>query len=926
MRLSVRFAGSLLGALVSLGLYGLSACASAQTNVVRVDVSGRGREDVVANADVKVRQMAQNFQKLIAPSLEARRQADRSRTRSALTNVSVGFPVRVDTYRDGVRLQTPRSRDNVITLQFDTTGARAFPESYRNFLQSVFDTARSTMNVVFGDPAISGTVRVTNWDLDINDREAVIGGYYLSNNGSSEREIRFPIYNSPEAAAVNFIHCLLLAYLPDQTYAFDAFNEGLVRAATMRVARQASALPSLDAEIVESVLGNGYDTQEHYDWYNQRALSSSRFIPANLLTTPLPAGGSLGGVYLLRYRMAGSAWYKVLAEYPTFLNELNKRFRANTAIRNDLAALVTLGQQTLAALRPSDPTVEGKTFATWFAEQAVLESKDTLGLKLAVETVPIVSGLSGPDFGVFLIQAHYWESRSNGDEILLSGTSYPVFWSNTFERILPDAQSEKMDIAGAYGSVAPNFENQNSGRPYRVAFDLPVQDRIVRTYLPAGAVATASSAGQNTFYGSVVGVTPVAGATLTVRLSVGSEIISDIPVVDNVFGTRITSSNFLAQRSVIVELIQTTGTGSTVLLTRRVNKSPGALAVDLKVSQTGNYQWPLGITTGLQLLGLPVTPLSSNLSDVIAQSETTALVARYNGSRARYDLFPDTGALEQGQGFFLRSSIEKLTHAFPAKIDRNTPLAVAVRPGWNMISIPGEGNVNVSSIIVARTTRFPRTWADATSGTVGSTDVDMGAEVFGFTPGANDPVTGMPEGGTLSPVTTLVPGKGYFVRCLAAEGATLLFPSESSRGRAVNRSRADTRRHFTLTATAERGKEKTSAIMRLTTSATNGFDVAEDSPLPPSPGGLQIQIENEANFYREVRRLGRDTTFRVRVDGMQKGKTYTISFLPEGVRAREVIVRDRLTGKRFRVNRRTGVIVAGRTTPYSFDVTIKGAR
>lgn len=926
MRLSVRLAGSLLATLISVGLYGLSASALAQTNVVRVDVSGRGREDVVANADFKVRQMALNFQKLIAPSLQARRQADRTRTRAALTDGSVGFPVRVDTYRDGVRLQTPRSRDNEITLQFDTTGARAFPESYRNFLQSVFDTAKSTMNVVFGDPAISGTIRVTNWDLDINDREAVIGGYYLSNNGSSEREIRFPIYNSGEAAAVNFIHCLLLAYLPDQTYAFDAFNEGLVRAATMRIARQASALPSLDAEIVESVLGNGYDAQELYDWYNQRALSATRFIPANLLTTALPAGGSVGGVYLLRYRMAGSAWYKVLAEYPTFLNELNKRFRANTAIRNDLSALVTLGQQTLNALRPSDPTIEGKSFSTWFAEQAVLESKDTRGLKLAVESVPIVSGLSGPDFGVFLIQAHYWESRANGDEILLGGTSYPVFWSTTFERILPDAQSEKMEIAGAYGSVAPNFENQNSGRPYRVAFDLPVQDRIVRTYLPAGAVATASSTGQNTFYGSVIGVTPVAGATLSVRISVGSEIISDIPVVDNTFGTRITSANFLAQRSVLIELIQTTSTGSTVLLTRRVNKSPGAFAVDLKVNQTANYQWPLGIASGLQLLGLPVTPLSSNLSDVIAQSESTALVARYNGSRARYDLFPDTGALEQGQGFFLRSSVDKPTHVFPAKVDRNTPLAVAVRPGWNMISIPGEGNVNVSSIIVVRTTRFPRTWADATSGTVGSTDVDMGSEVFGFTPGANDPVTGVPEGGTLSPVTTLVPGKGYFVRCLSAEGATLLFPSEASRGRVQNRSQQSTRRHFTLTATAERGKEKSSAVMRLTATATNGFDVAEDSPLPPSPGGLQIQIENEANFYREVRRLGRDTTFRVRIDGMQKGKTYAVSFLPEGVRAREVIVRDRLTGKRFRVNQRTGVIVAGRTTPYSFDVTIKGAR
>ena len=77
--------------------------------------------------------------------------------------------------------------------------------------------------------------------------DAVVGGFYLDDNGSGEREIRFPVYAAPEAAAVNFVHCLLLAYLGSKDYGFDAFSEGLVRASTMRIARTAGALPaSLD--------------------------------------------------------------------------------------------------------------------------------------------------------------------------------------------------------------------------------------------------------------------------------------------------------------------------------------------------------------------------------------------------------------------------------------------------------------------------------------------------------------------------------------------------------------------------------------------------------------------------------------------------------------------------------------------------------
>ena len=88
-------------------------------------------------------------------------------------------------------------------------------------MQSVYDTAKPTIEAVFGDAAITGTVNVVNADATIGDRNAITGGYYLPNNGSGGREIRLPLNPSREVAAVALIHCILLAYLPDPAYGFD---------------------------------------------------------------------------------------------------------------------------------------------------------------------------------------------------------------------------------------------------------------------------------------------------------------------------------------------------------------------------------------------------------------------------------------------------------------------------------------------------------------------------------------------------------------------------------------------------------------------------------------------------------------------------------------------------------------------------------
>src|SRR5262249_36723349 len=154
----------------------------------------------------------------------------RNRTRGLGQFVPFSLPMTLVLSKNGQPLQPALSRGvvaNSLTLSFDSSGQFVFPSAYQAQLQSVFDTAVSTLTAVFGPPPTSGTVFVRDYDATIDDRDAVAGGYFVPNNGSGQAEIRFPVYLSPEAAAVNFVHTVLLAYLGPDSYAWDAFQEGL---------------------------------------------------------------------------------------------------------------------------------------------------------------------------------------------------------------------------------------------------------------------------------------------------------------------------------------------------------------------------------------------------------------------------------------------------------------------------------------------------------------------------------------------------------------------------------------------------------------------------------------------------------------------------------------------------------------------------
>lgn len=856
----MRFVSSLrlLSVCVSSGV--LAVC-NAQSGLT-VDVQpGRSQGDLYSATDQAVRKFTKNAAALTRRSREAQG-----------STVVFSLPTTVRITVNGAPLRSPTGRGEDISLQFGA-GNRAFPPDYQTFLQTVFAKAKATLSALFGQPSVGGVVLVSNYDADIGDRDAVAGGYYLANNGSGQQEIRFPFYSDVsgfkrEVTAVNFINCLLLAYLGPKSYPFDAFNEGLSRAVTMRVARTPSALPAdLDQELVTQVLEATYDVGPGYDWCNQSALGGPIFIAPNLRDAPLPPGGSIGGLYLLRYQMAGSAWQKVLIEYPGFASTMNAAYYANPSSFNTPAKLSELVQTTIGSLGGS--SIEGVPATLWVKQQYILQTATIPGQKLLVQPFPIVSGLSGDDYGVFGIQAHYFSTAANGNEQLLTGTCFPIFWGPDFTRFFTSGQDDRADILEGYGAVAPNFPD-SIGVPYRVAVDMPVSDRIARCYLPAGAIAVAGQATVNNFYGTITGVQPANGVDYIVRASWTNGASGDIPATGLAFGALLTTGNFDSSQRLTVTVSRRIGLSESVILTRTVNKGPGSIGLDLRIDQSNTYSLPGGLAKGLSMIGFPIAPYSTDPAEVLGVPQNEALIARYDSESGKYAIYPDSGSFVQGGGYFVRANAGQ-SLSVEGRSDPNTSMAVALKPGWNMISCPLQSEVPTSQLQVVVAAGFPTSYPEAIGNTIGS-------EFFSFTPGNPDPVTGAPEGGTFTPATKFVPGKAYFVRVLAPEGLTLLF-SPSTSNRPGNFGSMRGRSSWTMRVGLKGGDEETEVRIGEARGASRGLDDQFDSPLPPSVGvGLQGQVFDHGRLFRDMRQWGRAETFKVRFDSLIPGELYRVRF------------------------------------------------
>lgn len=870
------------------------------------------------------------------------RYTERTRLQRAKSGVDPfqSMPVRVVLTRNGSPIPPKppgRGRGPDLEPTFDLSGARAFPTAYRQYLESVFNSARPAMNGVFGEPNVGGVVRVRNYDADIQDRYAVAGGYYVP-NGPDGPEIRFPIYQNEIAAAINYIHTLLLAYAGPAQYPFDAFSEGLVRAATIRIARTPGAVPNNPpTSQISSVLESTYDVSSFYDWYNQPGLGAPRFIAPNLIDAPLPAGGSTGGIFLLRYQMAGTAWLKVVTEHPGFLPEFNRRFYIAPAAYQTESALVTLAQLSLDVVTgSSNTTVEGSVFQQWFERQFILDSLNSAGLKVVLQPFPIPPTTGTDDFGVFGIIAHALIVNANGDEILPGGESYPLYWRPDFTRFFMSAQDDRIDLFGGFGAVAPNFPGSTfSNAPYRVAVDVPFRNEIARVYLPAGAIARAQQPQPNEFAGSLIGLDPNPVGSYSVNIEWVGGSRTGIGVQNLAFGASITETSFEPAQPVTIRVFRTQNGNVQELFSRRVNKGFGALYVDLR-PESSNASYSFQRSAQLDTLGLPLQPWRSNINAVLDLPPAETLAGRWDATVGRFSLYPDRGHVSVGNGWFVRPP-SGVFQTVEGRRDPATPVAVALQPGWNQVTVPFASSVDRSSLRVTVGEGVVSPYNEVAGSQVGTT-------IFGFNA---DPVDA--DTGTLVPVNTLQPGKSYYVRALDPRGAVLIFyPGDFGGSSALPWTPPGTywapralglpqfsnpgghdptewnRWKYEVVVRNLRVGNDTRARFGANMHATRGFDPKWDAELPPSVGGFQAYFEGSVPLFEDVRRYGLREEFSLVLTGLRPGERYVITLVPiEGRHRVEVVDED---GRVRTINALSRWTLYPTTTEMRFQIRVGGAR
>lgn len=288
----------------------------------------------------------------------------------------------------------------------------------------------------------------------------------------------------------------------------------------------------------------------------------------------------------------------------------------------------------------------------------------------------------------------------------------------------------------------------------------------------------------------------------------------------------------------------------------------------------------LQVASRLMTIGMPVDPYRPNPADRLGLPDDQTLLARWDPFTGKYLYYPDEGELRQGLGYFVRPPAPA-TRTFSGRTSEKTPIAISLKPGWNLVSVPSTTASSTTDVLVTTSTQSISTWAEA-AGTI------IGGTFFRFVP---DPTN--PDNGTFVAGTSFQPGEAYYVRSLVAEGAVLVFLN-NSRGRLPLTSEAGQRVASTWPAKVLPGRAATSGgwISALELRSAQGQFCAvevgqvagaslgwgsEDTPLPQGFGGFQMAVLNSGDLYRDIRPVRAGENYAVRIDGLKAGRQYTLT-------------------------------------------------
>ena len=611
---------------------------------------------------------------------------------------------------------------NNLTFQFE-----GFSTADQTALQSYLAVAYPKAKLIYGPPAFNMTVKIIQ-DATIT---AVQGGTY----DPATNEIRIPPLsgNFPEDTYVLLL-LVLNAFHDDAMLYYDSWEQGMAGAAAYAIQTTPGVSPGYD------ITDPGpFYCLSVYEAENQPELGNSTYYPASGATNML----------VWRVAMARAAWQKCWIENSGFFAAFNAAYYSayTDSLPGDVPTLKAIAASVL-------PTVEGTPFSEWYEHQYALDTSVRQGQKVYTWNIPLTQSVA--------LIPEYYTTLANGDEQPLGGQATTVYWDYTNQTELYAEEGNFIDIpAGGTtpgeGFLLPTFYNIGGAQRITVQLDIA---GLRRNYLyPYGQRGFELT--ENNIYGAILGSD---AGTLN---ATGGNGITDLTVNRGVWGTRITT----AALSPLQVQITYQPTGGQVF-TRNVNIGWDSYVCLTEAGAQGTATHTFTYdANGLYLMSLPLKPQTTDMAGALGIPASQLLLAWWDPNFVgdnKYRLWPSFPVQGLGSAYWLRVLSDTPVTLTGLKADPAKTYEVTVGPGWNLLGCPRTDAVALADVQVRQGNAEPVTWAQAVASHL------VQDHLYGYSQSAGYQLQ-----------DSLQPWCGYWMRCLVANGVTLIFPAQSASASAV---------------------------------------------------------------------------------------------------------------------------------------------
>lgn len=872
-----------IGILLLLGIGALAARLPSNALYFSASVRAETRQAQIAARRERMKTGAQSMERLRQFMIGKKMISPRSVMPKLDTLVVTGTPPRTRT--------RALTRDaNVLTFAYS-----GWTPTDQGRLQTFLATAYPVLVSLYGAPASSATVTLSPGEYSTDPS----GGIVSIDNETGVINITVPAGRFEQVPAdfetddgehygSNLLHLVLHAFHAPYLMGYDAWEEGMARAAAV----VASTL--LDADYDPTYDENYLLTI--YDYLNQPSLSNATFFPPQ---------GQWSDMTVWRLGMATSAWLKIYAERPYPLPSafavLNGLYYNAVAANPEFAGNLVSLKSLLANPSVTPNGIEGLPSLTWYDKQYVLKPQTVSGSRVFVYEFPAQEHVP--------LLIHYFFTATDGSETPLTGTANLNYYTYDGLEYYPPEGNEVTipNVPGmpGVGSIDPGFYNIGETGMQRARITVNVNGLRSTHYYPYNVEGfTFDGQGHvsdvNEFYGAVIGAD-----TGVVNLALPGQSLNP-NLVQGVFGANLTTAEYgISFFSPVIFTVNANGQNVDI----RKNVGPGFYIALLRVGDETHVSLTHTFVPGPHMISFPVTPDETNIATMLGYTPGTPVsMASWDptsGEHGAYHSYPDVPQIQPGRAYWFNppTTFSPLIAGTLPEVDtlRNVELA----PGWNMIGNTFNADMNVWAMVVD-------------TGTVAYTLPEA------MLAGLVQPVWRYGSGGYYEVAPTLSAWEGGWIRNLT-NGTLVLRQQEASRS--TRSAQVDPFRMLTeggwgirLQATAGSTRDAM-AVAGINPKARGGIDGLDWQKPPVMGNGVRVAFVNPVNrmagaaYATDIRQSlaasGEAWEFEV---ATPQTETVTLSWpdlrgLPRGY---EVILEDLTSGQRRYM----------RTTPaYQYNAT-----